>query len=58
MVANMSAGGYDIWDGSAIDHEPVWPDLTLAEINRLSFGTGNVIDDIGHPVILGLLGKA
>ncbi len=54
----MSAGGYDLWDGSAIDHEPVWPDLTLAEINKLSFGSGNVIDDLGHPVILGLLGKA
>jgi hypothetical protein len=58
MVANMGLGGYDIYKASAIDHEPVWPDLTLAEINRLSFGSGNVIDDLDHPVILGLLGKA
>ena len=58
MVANMSAGFYDLWDGSAIDHEPVWPSIGLADINRLSFGSGNVIDDLDHPVILGLLGKA
>ena len=57
MAANMGAGGYDLWTAE-FDHMPVWPDLTLEEIIRLSFGSANVIDDLDHPVIRSLLGKA
>jgi hypothetical protein len=54
--ANMSLGGYDVWEASADLPEPVWPDLSFHQILKVAF-KDNVIRTEGHPVIRKLRGE-
>lgn len=56
MAANMGAGYYDVWEAPALDHVPVWPDLDMGGVLKLAFGQ-NIIRDITHPVVRGLMGE-
>lgn len=57
IVANMSAGAYDLLEAQCNLTEPVWPDKTMAELIRIAFA-GKIITDESHPVIEELLGRA
>ena len=56
MVANMSAGCYDITVATANIPEPEWPEAPFADILRVAFGNGRLIDTMDHPVIQRLQG--
>lgn len=58
LQANMSAGAYDIWQAQATIAEPAWPDHSLQDLMRIAFSGGRLIDNIDHPVIQQLLGRA
>ena len=55
VVANMSAGGYDVLQALGALPDPVWPDTTLEEMIAVAF-RGKIVDSENHPVIRGLLG--
>ena len=57
VVANMGAGCYDIRIADPGVPEPVWPDESFAELLRVAFGGGFLIDSINHPVLQRLLGR-
>ena len=56
MVANMGAGCYDILVAPPGLSDPVWPEASLADLLRVAFGNGRLIDTIDHPVIQRLRG--
>jgi hypothetical protein len=56
MVADMRAGAYTIFRAEGISVEPEWPDLTMAEILKLAFGDGRLIDSLEHPAVKRLKG--
>jgi hypothetical protein len=51
MVANMGAGCYDILVAPAGISEPLWPNASFADLLRVAFGGGRLIDSVDHPVI-------
>jgi hypothetical protein len=57
MVANMSAGAYDIYEAPGSIGEPEWPGHTFRDLLRVAFGGGRLIDTVDHPVIKQLLGR-
>ena len=57
IVANMGAGCYDILIAPPGLSDPVWPDASFAELLRVAFGGGRLIDSIDHPVLQRLLGR-
>ena len=57
LVANMSAGCYDIKIAPSGLSEPVWPDASFADLQKVAFGGGRLIDSIDHPVLQRLLGR-
>jgi hypothetical protein len=56
MVANMGAGCYDILVAPPGLSEPAWPEASLADLLRVAFGNGRLIDTVDHPVIQRLRG--
>ena len=56
MVANMSAGCYDIWEASGEIADPNWPDHAFQKLLEVAFGNGRLIDKEDHPVLKQLLG--
>jgi hypothetical protein len=57
LTANMNAQCYDVHVAQGATADPVWPDKTLAELLKLGFGNGRLIDSLEHPVIQRLLGR-
>jgi hypothetical protein len=55
VTANMSAGGYDIFEASGELPEPVWPDISFEEILRIAF-RDRYVDDVSHPLLQKLRG--
>lgn len=53
--ANMSGGGYDVFQAMGQLPEPEWPNHTMDEIIKIAF-RGRVINDLEHPVVQGLFG--
>lgn len=58
MVANMSAGAYDVYEAPGEIADPNWPDYTFKELLEVAFGNGRLIDRVDHPVLKQLLGQA
>lgn len=58
MIANMHAQSYDVYEAQSTAAEPAWPDKTMQELLELAFGNGRLIEDMSHPVIQRLLGRA
>jgi hypothetical protein len=56
MTANMEAGHYDILVAPAGIPDPAWPEESLADLMRIAFGNGRLIDAADHPVIKRLQG--
>ena len=56
VVANRSAGGYDIKYPEGNLGEPVWPDVTLEEILNIAF-RDRIIKDKNHRLIKDLQGQ-
>ena len=57
MFANMGAGCYDVEQAPDGISEPKWPDTNLAELLRVAFGKGRLIDSFDHPVLKRLRGE-
>ena len=58
VVANMSAGAYDIWEAEADIANPDWPEHEFLKLLEIAFGNGRLIDREDHPVLQQLLGRA
>jgi hypothetical protein len=56
VVANMGAGGYDVFQASAQLADPEWPNLPFREILRVAF-KDRFIDSLDHPVLRKLRGE-
>ena len=57
ISANMGAGCYDVAQAPDGISEPNWPDTSLAELLRIAFGKGRLIDSFDHPVLKRLRGE-
>ncbi|HIJ43035.1 MAG: hypothetical protein QF511_09260 [Rhodospirillales bacterium] len=57
MVANMSEGGYSVYQAKGNIPEPQWPAKTLQELLELAFKEGKRIDSRDHPVVQQLYGE-
>jgi hypothetical protein len=55
LKANMSLGAYDISVAESVIADPVWPELSFAELVRIGF-TGRIVTTLEHPVIKRLRG--
>ncbi len=55
VVANMQAGGYDLYESGNITAEPHWPDMSFDQILKLAFADRD-IRTMDHPVVRQLLG--
>lgn len=56
VVANRSLGAYEIFESSADLPDPVWPDVTFAELLRIAF-RDRYIASRDHPVLRQLRGE-
>lgn len=56
LVSNMAMGGYDTYTATAPLPEPEWPELSMTELLRLTFGD-RTIASIDHPVVKRLRGQ-
>ena len=58
-VSDMSLGGYVqfIAEGDDATTPPEWPKESMAEIIRIAFGSGSVVDSLDHPAVKGKLGR-
>lgn len=56
MVAVMADGGYAIYRATGNIPEPEWPDKTMAELLKLAFKDGKLIDSAEHPIVQQLNG--
>lgn len=56
VLANMTAGSYDVYEATAGLPDPVWPDLTLQQLLRLGF-KDKFIDSVDHPILQALRGE-
>jgi hypothetical protein len=58
VVANMSAGAYDIYYATSDQGEAKWPDKPFQELLRIAFRNEGIIDSDEHPVVRKLHGFA
>lgn len=57
MMSNRQVGAYDLFEATGEIPDPIWPEVTWAEILELAFKGGNVIDDVDHPALKKLRGE-
>lgn len=57
VAANMSLGGYDMFEAPAGLAEPEWPDVSFQQIIDTAF-KGRYISGLDHPVLRRLRGEA
>jgi hypothetical protein len=57
VAANMSLGGYELYEATGELSPPKWPDLSMREILSIAF-KDNFIRDINHIVLKKLRGEA
>lgn len=56
ISANMSVGGYDVYEAAASLSEPEWPEHSIDELVQVAF-RGKIITSMDHPVVQSLLGR-
>ena len=56
LSANMQEGCYTVHTAGT-EPDPVWPDLTMAQLIELGFGEEKIIRSDQHPLIRKLLGR-
>ena len=56
ISANMSIGGYDVYQAEAALPEPEWPEHDIETLIRVAF-RGKVITGLDHPIVQSLLGR-
>ena len=56
LVANRTVGAYDVMQATNLVEEPVWPELTFAELINLAF-RDKVIDSTNHVIVRRLRGE-
>jgi hypothetical protein len=57
IAANMSLGGYELYEATGELSPPQWPDLTMREILKIAF-RDRFISDVDHVVLKKLRGEA
>lgn len=55
VTANMSLGGYEMFEAVRELSEPNWPDIPFGEILKIAF-RNRVVDNGDHPVVQRLRG--
>jgi hypothetical protein len=53
VKSNMALGAYEIMPATGISVEPVWPEVSVREVNHIAFKT-RYIDTLDHPVVKAL----
>ena len=56
MVADMSAGDYEVTRATVEIPEPIWPEKTLRDLLQLAF-QDNLVDSLDHLVVRRLQGR-
>lgn len=56
ISANMSVGGYDVYEAAALLSEPEWSEHSIDELVQVAF-RGKIITSMNHPVVQSLLGR-
>lgn len=56
ITANMSVGGYDVYEAAASLSKPEWPEHGIDELVQVAF-RGKIITSLDHPVVQSLLGR-
>lgn len=56
VTANMSLGGYEVFQATGELPEPAWPDLPFRELLRIAF-KDRLIEGLDHPVLRRLRGE-
>jgi hypothetical protein len=56
ISANMSIGGYDVYQAEATLPEPEWPEHDIEALIRVAF-RGKIITGLDHPIVQSLLGR-
>ncbi len=56
ITANMSIGGYDVYQAEAALPEPEWPGHDIETLIRVAF-RGKIIQGLDHPIVQSLLGR-
>jgi hypothetical protein len=57
VTANMALCAYDVFQAVAAIAEPIWPEMTLAQLLRIAF-KDRFIEDMAHPVLRRLRGES
>ena len=56
MIANINESSYSVLKATGSIPDPQWPDKTMAELLKLAFKDGRLIDSEDHPVVKQLYG--
>lgn len=56
MIAVMAEGGYSLYRATGAIPEPEWPEKSMAELLKLAFKDGKLIDSVDHPIVQQLNG--
>jgi hypothetical protein len=56
MIAVMAEGGYSLYRATGTIPDPEWPDKSMAELLKLAFRGGKLIDSEDHPIVQQLNG--
>jgi hypothetical protein len=56
IIANQSAGGYDVYEAQAELPEPEWPTCDIDALVQVAF-RGKIIASLDHPIVQSLLGR-
>jgi len=56
IAANMSMGGYDVYEAEGALPEPEWPAHDIEALVEVAF-RGKIITSLDHPIVQSLLGK-
>jgi hypothetical protein len=56
-VANKALQGYELYIAEGINEKPKWPELNFSELIEIAL-RGCYIDDVNHPIVQQLLGRA
>jgi hypothetical protein len=56
LISNMSEGAYALYRATGNIPDPEWPDKPMAELLKLAFKDGKLIDSVDHPIVQQLKG--
>jgi hypothetical protein len=58
VAANQHLGAYQVYEAAGGLPEPEWPENSLAQLLKLAFANGHVVDSEDHPLVRRLTGQS